>query len=51
MARDAGLRDRIREAIRGIEVLYGTAAPVEEDQGDLRRRRFAQSRHNVWPTS
>jgi hypothetical protein len=32
--------------IANLERLYGVAKPTEQDQGDLRRRKFAQSRND-----
>jgi hypothetical protein len=47
-ATEPELRDRLSRVIAGLERLYGVGKPTAQDQGDLRRRRFAQSRHNLW---
>jgi hypothetical protein len=50
-ATEPALRERLSVTIANLERLYGVGKPTEQDQGDLRRRRFAQSRHNVWKAS
>lgn len=41
-ATDPVLRERLSRVIAGLERLYGVGKPTAQDQGDLRRRRFAQ---------
>ncbi len=43
---EAPLRERLQEAIRGLERLYNRPAnPEPQDNGDLRRQRFVADRH------
>ena len=45
-ATEVSLRERIQEAIRGLERLYGiSSGPTRQDDGDMKRRTFCQDRH------
>jgi hypothetical protein len=50
-AKEPALRERLSNTIAHLERLYGLEKPTEQDQGDLRRRRFAKGRHRIWPKS
>jgi hypothetical protein len=51
-AAEPALRDRLSQVIAGLERLYGVRSESpDEDQGDMRRRKFARARHNVWKAS
>lgn len=42
------MRARLKEAILRLEVLYGIRPePTRQDQGDLRRGRFARAQHRI----
>jgi hypothetical protein len=47
-ASEPALREKLARTLAHLYRLYGIAEPAAENTGDLRRRRFAQSRHRVW---
>ena len=49
-ATEPGLRDRVTRTLQRVERLYRlpTTPPDDDITGDMRRRRFAEERHNVW---
>lgn len=45
---EPSLRDRLIVAIRGLERLYNRpTAPIPQDDGDMKRRRFCDAPHRL----
>lgn len=44
-ATDSATRERLTNTLRRLDALYGLREATPQDEGDMRRRKFVETRH------